>query len=75
MVKYKKLAEDLIKKFEKVEITQIPRWQNAKADELSKLTWAPSSELGRTVFMERLQRSSLDATPEVLAVDQEPRLG
>ncbi|GAB2287876.1 hypothetical protein Dimus_037963 [Dionaea muscipula] len=71
IVKYKELAEDLIKKFEKVEITQIPRSQNVKADELLKLTWAPSSELARTVFMERLQKSSLDATPEVLAVDLE----
>ena len=60
MQKYLKLTRHLTREFDKVEFIQVPRNQNALADEISKLA---SSKEGGQLVMEVQKHPSIEEAP------------
>lgn len=54
MVEYLSNAKDLLAKFKKCEVRQIPKSKNANVDSLTRLAVAYETELSRTVSVEVL---------------------
>ncbi|KAL2542193.1 Ribonuclease H [Abeliophyllum distichum] len=68
MASYLKLVRDLISYFEKFELIQVPRAENANADALSKLASSKDLELIKFVPVEHLAKPSIEAISEVICV-------
>ncbi|XP_022886722.1 uncharacterized protein LOC111402573 [Olea europaea var. sylvestris] len=69
---YLKLVLDIIPHFEKFELTQVPRLENAHADALSKLASSVNSELLNIVPIEHLSKPSTFEGEELLWIEGTP---
>ncbi|GAV80128.1 RVT_3 domain-containing protein [Cephalotus follicularis] len=72
MISYLGEVSKLQDEFIYLEVTQIPRDQNAKADALSKLATEENLELYQTVFLEAFPGPSISETWVVNSVEVEP---
>ncbi|XP_022860557.1 uncharacterized protein LOC111381073 [Olea europaea var. sylvestris] len=72
MLAYLKLVLDIIPHFERFELTQVPRLENAHADALSKLASSMDSELLSIVPIEHLSKPSTFAGEELLWIEGTP---
>ena len=71
MVKYLQKVKDLVARLGYLEISHIPRSENARADALSRLATSTFDSLGRT-FVENLEQPSIDRVEEILQLTAEP---
>ena len=60
MVLYLQKVRDLIKKFMQVQVKNVPRTENSRADALEKLATALQEDLGRSTPVEYLAEPSID---------------
>ena len=60
MQKYLRLTKYLTREFDEVEFIQVPRNQNALADEILKLASSEEGELGNNLAMEVQKHSSIE---------------
>ena len=60
MQKYLRLTKHLTREFDEVEFIQVPRNQNALADEILKLASSEEGELGNNLAMEVQKHSSIE---------------
>ncbi|XP_022856703.1 uncharacterized protein LOC111377807 [Olea europaea var. sylvestris] len=72
MLAYLKLVLDIIPHFEKFELTQVPRLENAHADAFSKLASSVNSELLNIVPIEHLSKPSTFEGEELLWTEVTP---
>ncbi|XP_022862336.1 uncharacterized protein LOC111382551 [Olea europaea var. sylvestris] len=72
MLAYLKLVLDIIPHFEKFELIQVPRLENAHADALSKLASSVNSELLNIVPIEHLSKPSTFEGEELLWIEGTP---
>ncbi|XP_022895224.1 uncharacterized protein LOC111409403 [Olea europaea var. sylvestris] len=72
MLAYLKLVLDIIPHFEKFELTQVPRLENAHADALSKLASSVNSELLNIVPIEHLSKPCTFEGEELLWIEVTP---
>lgn len=72
MVAYLKLLTKLIPTFERFEVAQILRLENARAKALSKLANSKDSELLMMVPIEHLSKPSTSKCKEVIWVKETP---
>ncbi|XP_071738446.1 uncharacterized protein [Rutidosis leptorrhynchoides] len=70
MKQYLQLVEKISKHFETLEVVQIPRNKNKKADVLSKLATLTFDHLHKKVLVEVLKNKSVDEKVVVAAVEQ-----
>ncbi|XP_022856949.1 uncharacterized protein LOC111378016 [Olea europaea var. sylvestris] len=71
MASYLKTVMNLVPSFEKFELIQIPRIENAHADTLSKLASSKDSELLTVVLIEHLLIPSTEASNVILQAKEE----
>ncbi|XP_038976354.1 uncharacterized protein Mb2253c-like [Phoenix dactylifera] len=72
MQKYIQKVRDITSTLSAFDIQHIPRAENARADQLSKLENFRMSELPKTTTLEYLQASSIEEPKPVLCVETEP---
>ncbi|KAL2454264.1 Uncharacterized protein Adt_48237 [Abeliophyllum distichum] len=70
MASYLKLVRDLIPCFDKFELIQVPRVDNANADALSKLVSSKDTKLLKIIPIEHLVRPFIEAVVEVMWVEK-----
>ncbi|XP_071740050.1 uncharacterized protein [Rutidosis leptorrhynchoides] len=70
MKQYLQLVEKISKKFETLEVVQIPRKQNKKSDVLSKLATLTFDNLHKKVLVEVLKDKSVDEKVVVATVEE-----
>ena len=71
MMKYLQKVKDLASSFNIMNILQIPRTKNMRADLLSKLATVGAVDLKRTSYLETLEKLSIEEH-EVMQTDLEP---
>ncbi|XP_071694828.1 uncharacterized protein [Rutidosis leptorrhynchoides] len=69
MRQYVKLVEAISKKFDNLEVVQIPRNKNKKADVLSKLATLTFDHLHKRVLVEELKERSIHEKPIMTIVE------
>ena len=65
MQKYLRLTKHLTREFDEVEFIQVPRNQNAPADEISKLASSEEGELSNNLAMEVQKHPSIEEAPHL----------
>nr|GEW33610.1 reverse transcriptase domain-containing protein [Tanacetum cinerariifolium] len=60
MIKYLEKVKNLTNTFKEFSIKQVPRWENKKADALSKLASTSFAHLSKQVLVEELNKKSID---------------
>ncbi|XP_071714722.1 uncharacterized protein [Rutidosis leptorrhynchoides] len=70
MKRYLKLVEKISKNFETLEVVQISRNKNKKADVLSKLATLTFDHLYKKVLMEVLKDKSIDENVVIVTVEE-----
>ena len=69
MILYLKNVRELLKKFVRVQVRQVPRMENSWADALVKLAMTPQEDLDRRVPIEHLMKPLVNVnSDEVLLV-------
>ena len=63
MQKYLRLTKHLMREFDEVEFIQVPRNQNALADEISKLASSEEGEPSNNLAMEVQKHPSIEEAP------------
>ena len=68
MILYLKKVQDLLKKFVLVQVRNIPRAENSRADALAKLATTSQEDLSRLTPVEYLAEPSVDLYGEEVAL-------
>lgn len=66
MQKYLAKIVEQVRLFSQFQITRIPREENIKADELSKLITDSTMQMGCTVIVEKLTRPTIELQDELM---------
>ena len=64
IILYLKKVQELLKKFVRVQVRQVPRAENSRADALAKLATASQEDLNRLTPVEHLSEPSIDLNNE-----------
>nr|GEU57545.1 reverse transcriptase domain-containing protein [Tanacetum cinerariifolium] len=73
MIKYLEKVKNLASTFKQFSIKQVPRWENKKANALSKLASTSFAHLSKQVLIEELKERSIDEREVLVVVEKEGR--
>lgn len=71
MIKYLEKTKSLIQSFDRFTIKQVPRWENRKADALSKIASTSFAHLSKQVLVEILKNKSISEMEISTVIDEQ----